>query len=209
MRIDVFSDTICPWCYVGKKRLEAALAERPDIKAEVVWHPFELNPDMADEGMDRADYLATKFGSAEKSEEIYASVRAAGDSVGIPFVFGPRVPNTARSHTLIFWAQQENVGPAVVEALFQAYFLDGADIGDIDVLADIAETCGMDRDVIYDRLLRGEDLDGVKAVSERCREMGMNGVPCFIIERKYALVGAQPNAVFLDLFDQIASGELG
>lgn len=202
MQIDIFSDTICPWCYVGKRRFEAALAERPDLKPSIVWHPFELNPDMPAEGMDRDDYFMQKFGGTDQIEAVYAPVRAAGDAVGIPFAFEKRVriPNTARSHALIFWAQQQGRGDAMVEALFNAYFVEGRDIGENEVLADVAAAAGLDRELVTARLMSGYDLEAIRVVSRRARDLGLSGVPCFIINRKFAVVGAQDPDIFLDLF---------
>ncbi len=202
MHIDIFSDTICPWCYIGKRRLEEALAERPDIHPVITWHPFELNPDMPAEGVDRDDYMAMKFGDRDRAEKIYGPIREAGEALGIPFAFEKRtrIPNTARSHTVIFWAQQMGLGDAMVEALFQAYFINGRDIGDHDVLTDVAAAVGLDPDLVSARLDADYDLEAIRAVSNRGRQMGLSGVPCFIINRKFALVGAQPSEVFLDLF---------
>ena len=209
MQIDIFSDTICPWCYIGKRRLEEALEVRPNLEVAITWHPFELNPDLPLEGVDRAAYIAAKFGGDDKADEAYGPILEAGRALGIPFAFEKRmrVPNTARSHAVIFWAQQEGVGNAVVEALFQAYFTRGMDIGNPAVLADIAESEGLDRELVEARLAAGFNLDEVRAVSEKARGVGLSGVPCFIIDRKYALVGAQESAVFLDLFDKIERGE--
>lgn len=202
MQIDIFSDTVCPWCYVGKRRFEAALAERPDLKPSIVWHPFELNPDMADEGMDRDEFFAQRFGGSEKVEAAHATLRNLGESLGIPFAFEKctRMPNTARSHALIFWAQQQGLGNEAVEALFKAYFVEGKDTGDREVLADVAAAIGLDRELVAARLMSDYDLEAIRAVSRRARDLGLSGVPCFIINRKYAIVGAQETDIFLDLF---------
>lgn len=209
MQIDIFSDTICPWCYIGKRRLEEALEIRPNLDVSIFWHPFELNPDMPVEGMDRNQYVIAKFGGSEKANEVYRPIREAGESLGISFAFGKgaRIPNTARSHALIFWAQQEGMGTAMVEALFRAYFLCGRDIGDTKVLIEIAEAEGMDRELVEARFASDFNLEEVRAVSDKMRSIGLSGVPCFIIDRKYAVVGAQDRSVFLDLFDKIERGE--
>lgn len=202
MQIDIFSDTICPWCYVGKKRFEAALAQRPDLNASVVWHPFELNPDMDEEGMDREEFYREKFGEGDKREAMRANLVNVGDAIGIPFAFekSTRIPNTARSHALIFWAQQQGRGNEVVEALFKAYFTSGQDIGDIEVLSDIAASAGMDRELVNARLESDYDLEAIRAVSRRAKDLGLSGVPCFIINRKFTVVGAQDTDIFLDIF---------
>ncbi|MDA5194060.1 DsbA family oxidoreductase [Govanella unica] len=202
MQIDIFSDTVCPWCYVGKRRFEAALAERPDLKPSIVWHPFELNPDMADEGMDRDEFFTQRFGSTEKIEAAHVTLRSLGEGLGIPFDFEKctRMPNTARSHALIFWAQQQGLANAAVEALFKAYFVEGRDTGDHEVLADVAASIGLDRELVAARLESDYDLEAIRAVSRRARDLGLSGVPCFIINRKHAIVGAQEPEIFLDLF---------
>lgn len=209
MQIDIFSDTICPWCYIGKRRLEEALEIRPNLDVSIFWHPFELNPDMPAEGMDRDSYFAGKFGDLDKVEAHYRPIREAGANLGITFAFekAPRIPNTARSHALIFWAQQEGMGTAMVEALFDAYFRRGQDIGDARILTGIAEAEGMDRELVEARFASGFNLEDVRAVTDKMRSIGLSGVPCFIVDRRYAVVGAQDSSVFLDLFDKIERGE--
>jgi predicted DsbA family dithiol-disulfide isomerase len=203
MLLDIVSDTICPWCFIGKRRLERALAQRPGIAVQVGWRPFELNPDMPMGGLDRAQYLQLKFGGAERAQRIYATIAAAGAEEGINFRFERigRAPNTLASHRLIRWATGQNKQDLVVEALFSRYFIEGDDIGDHAVLAEIAADAGMDAQLSRDLLDRGDDLDVVKAEEQVARRMGINGVPCFIIDRKYAVSGAQDPAVLLQVFD--------
>ena len=151
--VDIVSDAICPWCFIGKRRFEQALAQAPkDVEVLVAWRPYQLNPDMPPEGMDRKAYLATKFGGDARADQIYQRVREAGQTVGIEFDFRgiPRTPNTINAHRLIGVAGRTGKQDAVVEALFRAYFLDGRDIGDRDVLAAAAATAGLDEKTIRD-----------------------------------------------------------
>jgi len=205
--IDIVSDTVCPWCFIGKRRLEQALAERhPGHEVRIGWRPFQLNPDMPAGGLDRKSYLEAKFGGPEGAKRIYDNIRAAGGTVGIAFDFEaiPRTPNTVDSHRLIDRAGAEGCQDSVVEALFKAYFLDGRDIGDIDTLVDVAESAGMDATATRAYLESDEDADKVRSEDMMARQMGINGVPCFIINRKYAVSGAQEPAVFHQVFARVA-----
>jgi predicted DsbA family dithiol-disulfide isomerase len=203
MHIDIVSDTVCPWCFIGKRKLENALSTRPDVKAEITWRPFQLNPEMPAEGMDRASYLQAKFGGSERAEQIYVTVAEAGESAGIPFAFDliQRTPSTINSHRLIRWAESAGVQNQVVEALFRRYFLEGADIADHEVLIAAAAEAGMDTTLVADLLARGVDVDLIRREDTNARQMGINGVPCFIIDRKYAISGAQDAPVFHKVFD--------
>jgi predicted DsbA family dithiol-disulfide isomerase len=204
MRIDIVADAVCPWCFIGKRRLERALAERPQRNVEIVWRPFFLNPDMPSEGMDRKEYLVRKFGPG-RSGGVYSAVEQAGASEDIAFRFDriARSPNTVNAHRLIQFAHQEGGQDPVVEALFRAYFLDGRDIGEIAVLADIAAEAGRDRDRALDYLQSGADREQIVAQDEKARSLGVTGVPCFIIDRKYAISGAQLPEVFHQVFDLV------
>lgn len=205
MRIDVFSDPICPWCFIGKKRLEAAKTLRPDTTLQVRWRAFQLNPDMPPEGMDRADYLRVKFGGTSRAQEIYSHIARVGAEVGIPFDFAriPRTPNTLAAHGAIRYAQTEapEHADALVDALFHAYFLAGRDIGEIDTLAAIAGEVGLDPDAVAAHLAAGSYADEIRAEDEVARRAGIAGVPCFIVAGKYALSGAQEPESFLPLLD--------
>lgn len=215
MQIDIVSDTICPWCFIGKRRFEQALAlwaeqrkgDLPDIS--IGWRPFQLNPDMPTDGADRAEYLNAKFGGAERARKIYQRVAAAGTEVGIPFDFDgiPRTPNTLASHRVIRWAASAGVQDKVVERLFRAYFTEGEDIGDHATLARLAGDCGMDANLVRELLDEGRDVELVQSEDGVARQMGIEGVPCFIVNRKYAISGAQDPAVFLQLFDLVAREE--
>jgi predicted DsbA family dithiol-disulfide isomerase len=208
MRIDIVSDVVCPWCFVGKRRLEKALALRPEIAAEIVWRPFQLNPDMPVEGVERQAYLAAKFGGDAHAERIYANVTAAGASVDIDFAFDRirRTPNTRDAHRLIRHAAAEGRADAMVEALFRAYFLDGRDIGEHGVLAEIAGAVGLDAAATRAFLESPAELDQVLAEERSARRIGVNAVPCFIFDRQYAVSGAQEPEFFLPVFDLVQNG---
>lgn len=203
--IDVFSDPICPWCFIGKKRLEDALAARPDVPVSIRWRTFQLNPDMPTEGMDRQSYLSAKFGGPDRAADVYGHIRQVGQQVGIDFQFDaiPRTPSTLAAHRLIRFAQREypSLADALVQAMFKAYFLDGQDIGEVSTLLVIADGVGMDRGQTETYLQGTEDLDEVKAEDSFARRLGIGGVPCFIIEGKYALSGAQEPEAFLPVLD--------
>ena len=216
--VDIVSDTVCPWCYVGKRRFEEALARRPaDLDVYVGWRPFQLNPDMPAEGMDRKAYLAAKFGGDERAEHIYSAIREAGASTGLDFDFSgmARQPNTLDSHRLIDRAGRaaEDSGgrpglqDAVVERLFRACFMEGRDIGDRETLAELAADAGMDADETRAYLESGEDTERIRQEDLMARQMGIQGVPCFIINRQYAVSGAQEPAVFLKAFEQVLEAE--
>lgn len=205
MQIDVISDTICPWCYIGKRRLEKALAQRPDIDFEIVWRPYQLNPDMPPKGMDRKTYLETKFGNKDQANKIYSRIADMGREEGLEFAIEKqkRLPSTIDSHRLNHWAQTAGVQDAVVELLFQKYFIDGEDISDPEVLLAIAEEAGMDGDVVRELLAGDADRDLVLKEEAIGRRMGVSGVPCFVVDQKLALVGAQDPETLLRAIDQV------
>jgi predicted DsbA family dithiol-disulfide isomerase len=211
--VDIVSDAICPWCFIGKRRFEQAMAAAPqDVEILVAWRPYQLNPEMPPEGMDRKAYLSAKFGGDAKADTIYERVRAAGASVGIDFNFAgiPRTPNTIDAHRLIGMAGRAGRQDAVVEGLFRAYFLEGRDISDRDVLASVAGAAGLEEKTIRDYLAGREDVERVVNEDNVARRMGIQGVPCFILNRKYAISGAQEPAVFLEAVELIkreAAGE--
>jgi predicted DsbA family dithiol-disulfide isomerase len=183
VKIEVASDVVCPWCYIGKRRLEKALQLVNDVKTEVRWLPFQLNPGMPKDGVPRAEYRKAKFGSLERSRQLDARVVAEGRNEGIEFAFDriERTPNTTEAHKLI--AMAEDQGP-VVDALFKAYFEEAKDIGDAKVLAEIAQQCGV----------KGwpEKAREVSALEEEVRGMGISAVPTFIFERRTGVSGAYP-----------------
>jgi predicted DsbA family dithiol-disulfide isomerase len=203
MTIDVVSDVVCPWCYIGKRRLEAALAERgAGSKAIVRWHPFQLNPDIPLGGADRRSYLEHKFGGPERAREIYERVGAIGQEVGIWFEFEriERQPNTLNAHRLIAWAQAARPAIAgdLVERLFRAYFTQGVDIGDTEQLARLAGEAGFDAFRAKSMLASGEGRAAATAADQRARAMGIGGVPFFIFNQRLAVSGAQPAKVLLE-----------
>ena len=203
MKVMIVSDTICPWCYVGKRRFERALAERTEVKPEIEWRPFQLNPEMPVEGLDRKAYMRAKFGSDERAGEIYAAIRDAGDGENLPFAFDSisRVPNTIASHRLISWSLPSGRQDSLVEGLFRAYFLDGKDIGDIDVLVEAAAAAGLDEAEARAYLSGEEGAEQARAESLEAHRLGISGVPCFIFDGKYAVSGAQEPEVFSQVFD--------
>jgi predicted DsbA family dithiol-disulfide isomerase len=202
MIIDIVSDAICPWCYIGKRRLEKALVMAPQPDLQIGWRPFQLNPDMPAEGMDRKEYLRLKFGDAAGGNR-YQAVEDAGRGEGIPFAFDriKRTPNTILAHRLIRYAQREGRQDEAVETLFRAYFTEGANIGEIDTLTGLAEPMGLDQARLRAFLESSEDDDTIRAEDKFARQIGIQGVPCFIIDRKFAVSGAQPPETFLEIFD--------
>lgn len=209
MRIEIVSDVICPWCFIGKRRLEKAMAQRPDIEFEIGWRPFQLNPDMPKEGADRKSYLEAKFGGPARAKEVYARVAAEGAKEGIAFDFDgiKRTPNTLAAHSLLHWALGAGVQNELKERLFRLYFLEGRDIGDHEVLADAAEAEGLDGALIKSLLDEGQDRELIQSEDRMARELGITGVPFFIFERRYGVPGAQEPAALLQVIDKL-SGEL-
>jgi predicted DsbA family dithiol-disulfide isomerase len=208
--IDVVSDVVCPWCYLGKKRLDKAIESvKDDMAVAVTFRPYQLNPDMPPEGVDHKKHLAEKLGGADAVDRAHQMLAGLGHEAGIDFDF-PAVkvsPNTLDAHRLLRWAMIE--GPAVQErvavALFKAYFEDGRNVGDRTVLLDIAEASGMDRAVVSALFSAGADIDSVKEEIGMARDMGVTGVPCFIIDNKYAVMGAQSVEVLANAFREIAA----
>ena len=193
-KLDIMSDPICPWCYIGKTHLDAALKAHPDHPFTIEWHPFQLNPDMPPEGMDRRAYLEGKFGGKDGAVSAYAPVVEHAGQAGLTINFDAmtRTPNTLDAHRLIHWAGIEGRQTAAVSRLFQAYFEEGADIGDKEVLADIADGIGMDASVVMRLLQSDADADDIRARDAHSRQMGVNSVPTFIVDGKHAVPGAQP-----------------
>lgn len=203
LRIDIYSDIVCPWCFIGKRRLERALNAREGLALSINWHPFQLNADMPVSGMSMERYLIAKFGSAERAENVFAAIARAGHSERIAFDFEAmtRMPNTVQAHRLIRFAGQHDRESAIVEALFQAFFVDGEDIGADDSLTRIAARAGLNSHEVADYLAGSEDRDTVLAEDLRARRMGIKAVPSFIINGAYAISGAQEPEAFYPLFD--------
>jgi len=209
VRIDIFSDTVCPWCWIGKRRLERTLDARPDLEADVVWHAFQLNPTMPAEGMDRKAYLEAKFGGADNARATYGRVMAEGARESLPFDFGaiPRTANTLDSHRLVRWAASQPPGQTpMVEALFDAYFARGQDVGDAEVLARVAAEAGFDESGARELLAGDEWRAEVTGEDMRARSAGITGVPCFILDGKVAVPGAVEPGVLLRVFEEHGIG---
>lgn len=203
MHIDIVSDVICPWCFIGKRRLARALQQRPDMSVSITWRAFQLNPDMPDEGMPREAYVAAKFGSTAHAARIYSTISEAGAGENISFAFDRirRTPSSRRAHRLIRYATIRGNADPVVERLFSAYFEHGRDIGDLGTLCDIAAEAGHGRADVA-RWLAGEAaLEEVLAEDRSARRLGISGVPCFIVDSGYAISGAQEPEFFFPLFD--------
>lgn len=194
IKLDIMSDPICPWCYIGKAHLDRALQDHPNHPFAIEWHPFQLNPEMPREGMDRRAYLEGKFGGKEGAVRAYAPVVEHAEKAGLNINFKAmkRTPNTLDAHRLIHWAGIEGRQTAAVSALFKAYFVDARDIGDAEVLADIADSIEMDAAVVT-RLLKSDvDAQDIRDRDAHSRKMGVNSVPTFIIANAHAVPGAQP-----------------
>ncbi|WP_282095509.1 DsbA family oxidoreductase [Epibacterium ulvae] len=203
VKLDIVSDPICPWCYIGKAHLEKALEAHPNHPFTIEWHPFQLNPDMPDEGMDRRAYLEGKFGGKEGAIRAYAPIAEHAEKAGLPLNLEgiKRTPNTVNAHRLIHWAGIEGKQNEAVDALFQANFVDGKNIGDINVLVEVAETIGMQGDVTRKLLSGDSDADNIRERDAHSRKMGVNSVPTFIIANQHAVPGAQPP----ELWEQVIS----
>lgn len=214
LTVDIVSDVVCPWCYIGKRHVEKALASwqaaNPDGTVAVRWHPFQLNPDLPPDGTDRKAYLEAKFGGPERAKEIYARVGAAGRNAGLNLNFDGilKQPNTLAAHALIAYAQSVDDGrhgDAIAERLFSAYFVNGEFIGDVDVLVAIAVECGLDAEATRAVLTEPATLEQIAAQDASVRQQGITGVPFFVFNQKIALSGAQPPEVMLDAMTRSAS----
>ena len=206
IKLDILSDPICPWCLIGKANLDRALTAHPDHPFQVEWHPFQLNPDMPAGGMDRREYLETKFGGRDNAVAVYARIAESAEAAGVKIDFEgiARTPNTLDAHRLIHWAGLEGRQTAVVSALFRAYFQEGRDIGATGVLLDIAEACGLDRAMIERLFASDADADDIRARDAHARERGVPGVPTFVIANQHVLQGAQPPELWAQVLDELA-----
>ncbi|MGZ3409662.1 MAG: DsbA family oxidoreductase [Xanthobacteraceae bacterium] len=191
--VDVFSDVVCPWCFIGKRRLEKAIALHPEIPVEVRYQPYFLNPWVPREGISRDEYLTKKFGSPERYSQIAQRVAAAAQAEGLTYnVEGlARQPNTIDCHRLIQWAQSEGAGPQMKQRLMELYFTEGADLSDREVLVKAAADCGLDADAVRSALATEADVAEVTKSAEAAQDAGIQGVPFFIIGGKFAVSGAQ------------------
>lgn len=205
VKLDIISDPICPWCYIGKTQLDRALEAAVEHPFEIEWHPFQLNPDMPEGGMDRRAYLEAKFGGKEQAVKTYAQIDEHARSVGLDLDLGAieRTPNTLNAHRLIHWAGIEQRQSMIVSALFRAYFKEGRDIGDVEVLADLADSAGMDAALVQRLLATDEDLQGIREKDASFRKMGISSVPTFIIAGQHAVPGAQPPELWAQVIAEI------
>lgn len=208
LRIEIVSDFVCPYCWLGKKRLEAALRLRPDLEAQMIWRPFELDPGVPEGGVPYLDFMRGIFGRTAEAdarrEQAWAGLAAAGREAGAEYRFHDIAtrPNTLDAHRLMRWAQEEGKGDAIAEALFAANFRDGRDIGDAETLAGIAGAAGMDANIVRGWLAGDDDKAEVQAEEDAFRRMGVTGVPTFILDRRLALSGAQDPRVLVQAMDQ-------
>jgi len=209
--VDVVSDVVCPWCYIGQKRLDKAVALLDGIEVGVRWRPFQLDPSIPTEGMDRKAYMLAKFGSEEKLREIHARIEAVGEAEGIEFDFGSikRSPNTLDAHRVIRWAGAAggDVQGRLVRGIFRLYFEKGVDVGDPSVLTGAAAEAGMDSSVTAALLSTDADRDAVSTEVATASRMGISGVPCFLLESRYAVMGAQETAALTEAMTEVAGAK--
>lgn len=209
--VDVVSDIVCPWCFIGQKRLDKALEAVPDVEVHVRWRPFQLDPTIPADGLDRRSYMLGKFGSEQRIREIHARIEPLGADEGIAFAFDAIkvAPNTLDAHRLIRWAGAagEDIQNRLVRRLFQLYFEQGANVGDHAVLLKAASDAGMDTAVVETLLPTDADADAVRSEIATASRMGVTGVPCFLLEGKYAVMGAQDTATLADAIRQIAAAK--
>jgi predicted DsbA family dithiol-disulfide isomerase len=203
--IDVYSDVVCPWCYLGKRRLEAALCQRPDLAVVVRWRPFELNPTMPPAGADRTEYLTQKFGDPGRLQEAHRRLLELGREAGIRYRFEAirRVPNTRAAHTLIALSAERQ--GAVVDRLFRAYFEEGRDIGDVAVLAAIGADAGLDQGELPAAISSPSGIEAVTAQEHEAARLGIGGVPFFVLADRWAVSGAQEVATLVAALDQVSA----
>jgi predicted DsbA family dithiol-disulfide isomerase len=204
--LDIISDPICPWCYIGKARLDQAIAETGLDPFDVTWRTFQLNPAMPAGGMDRQAYLDAKFGGPDGAEQVYSRIRQTAAETGLALDFDKikRTPNTMDAHRLIRWAKATGNQTAVVDQLFRRYFENGEDISDHQILLDAAAAAGMERPVVANLLAGDADRDALAGEEDAARKMGVNGVPCFVIGGRYVLNGAQDVATWKKVITEIS-----
>lgn len=203
MRIEFIFDTVCPWCYVGKRRFERALAMRPGTRATIIWRPFLLNPDIPAEGIDRRAYLDRKFGGPARVQRVHSAVATAGEVEGIVFDFDRilRAPNTLNSHRMIRFAGGLGREAETVEALYRGYFCEGRDIGSVPDLVEIGRELGLPVEALDTYLRSDSDVAAIFNENARSHRLGVNGVPCLMLDGTYAVAGAQEPDVLLRLID--------
>ncbi|HET8996658.1 MAG TPA: DsbA family oxidoreductase [Acetobacteraceae bacterium] len=204
--IEIVHDLVCPWCFLGVRRLMRTLRRRPDLLFEITWRPFLLNPDMPRLGMARPDYVIRKFGGEDRARRLYASISEIGRNEGVAFRFDRirRTPSSVDAHRLVRYADRYGRADAMVEALFSAHFTDGLDIGEVSVLIAVAQSCGLNAPSVRRFLLSDEEVDAVHGDNLRAHRLGINGVPCFVISGRHAIAGAQEPEVIERLLDVAA-----
>ena len=207
MNIDVCFDLICPWCYIGKRRVQGALGLRPSLQAELHWRPFLLNPTMHPQGMDHKGYLLSKFGSEARVRRLLGALQATGQTEEIDFHFDDieQTPNTTHAHRLVRFGSEFGQGEPLVEALFRAYFVEGRNIGDLEELNAIGQSVGLDSKAVETYLYSDVDVEWVNNQNQVTHRLGINGVPCFVVNNEMALQGAQPAEVLARLLDAAAA----
>jgi len=211
LTIEIVHDLVCPWCYLGVRRLLRTLRRRPDLLFDLTWRPFLLNPDMPRLGMSRPDYVVRKFGGEDRARRLYASISDIGRAEGVMFRFDRirRTPSSIDAHRLARYAARFGRADAMVEALFSAHFTDGYDIGDHAVLIAIASACGLDPLAVRGFLSSDEEAEGVHSDNLRAHRLGINGVPCFVVGGRHAIAGAQEPEVIERLLDVAAVDAAG
>ena len=206
LAIEIVHDLVCPWCFLGVRRLMRTLRRRPDLAFDLTWRPFLLNPDMPTTGISRAEYVIRKFGGEDRARRLYASITEIGRAEGITFRFDliRRTPSSVDAHRLVRFAASFGLAGALVDALFVSHFTDGRDTGDTAVLVEIATTIGLDPAATRAHLEGDRDTDDIHAENLRAHRLGINGVPCFIIGERHAIAGAQESEVIERLLDVAA-----
>ncbi len=206
LAIEVVHDLVCPWCFLGQRRLLRTLRRRPELQYELSWRPFLLNPDMPRSGMARGEYVIRKFGGEDRARRLYASIAEIGRVEGIAFRFDRirRTPSSVDAHRLVLWASRFGLGTELADALFQAHFCHGRDIGDVAELVQIATVCGLNAIEAQHFLASDHEMDVVHAENLRAHRLGINGVPCFVIAGRHAIAGAQESEVIDRLLDVAA-----
>jgi len=206
MQIDIFADPICPWCYIGKRRLERALARRNIENSRIRWRVYRINPDMPAGGISRTAYLQSRFGGAARARKLFDNIRRIGESEGIAFDFDgiEQVPDTTQAHRLIRYAHDTPYIEPLIESLFRRYLVEGGDIGRVDNLIELAAGAGLDRAAVAEHMDTG--IDDIQQQENAARRLGVHGVPFFIVNKQYALSGAQEPEAFYPLFDMADPG---
>jgi predicted DsbA family dithiol-disulfide isomerase len=209
LRIDIVFDVVCPWCWIGDRRLRTALQRRPGVQPELHWHPFLLHPGMPAEGMARDELLREKFGSPEAGAALIQRVTEAGAGEGLEMNYDriEVIPDTTSAHCLVQWAAAQGLQQAVVERLMRGYFNEGRDVGRADVLAELAGQAGMDAARVRERLEVGEDRERIREQADAMRRQGVTGVPCFVIGQRYVVTGAQDPEAIGRVIDRVVEPE--